>query len=120
MISTVLKEIKFPDDYVANIATCIEDINRKVIGLKIHDYHVLLYLFLIIVLSEALLDLGIVFWDISSKTLRHSQLYELQAKIVITLCKFGMIFSPPFFTIMIHLSVYLVYKAHLGVPLRFC
>ncbi|KAL3538400.1 hypothetical protein ACH5RR_001766 [Cinchona calisaya] len=35
-----LRSIKFPDGYAANISKCVKE--GKIMGLKTHDYHVLL------------------------------------------------------------------------------
>lgn len=45
-----LKEIKLPDGYASNISNCISLDDRKVVGLKSHDYHVLMQQFLLVAL----------------------------------------------------------------------
>ena len=43
-----LKSIKFLDRYAANISKCVNIEDRKILGLKIHDFHVLLQRLLLI------------------------------------------------------------------------
>ena len=101
--------------------------NGRLAGLKSHDCHVLLQrLFPIGMcgymnkeICTTLFELGCFFENICSKTLKLSNLEELENKIVLILCKLERIFPPAFFDVMVHLAVHLPREAMLAGPVQY-
>ncbi|BBH05916.1 hypothetical protein Prudu_017435 [Prunus dulcis] len=56
------------------------------------------------------------FSQLTAKTLRRTDMFQLRHDIVQVLCKFEMIFPPAFFTSMIHVMVHLPEEALLAGP----
>ena len=100
---------------------------RKLIGMKSHDCHVLLQRFLPLAIRgilptevcDALVGLCIFFSDLCSKSLRIEDLKILDKHIAITLCRLEMIFPPSFFDIMVHLPVHLAGEAMVAGPVQY-
>jgi hypothetical protein len=122
-----LKSVKYPDGYAANISRSVNTRNRKLSGLKRHDCHVLLQQILPIGMqgfvdtniTTLLFELGSFFQDLCSKTLRQSDLEELEECIVLILCKMEKFFPLSFFNVRIHLAVHLPREAVLGGPVQY-
>jgi hypothetical protein len=122
-----LKSVKYPDGYAANISRSVNTRNGKLSGLKSHDCHVLLQRILPIRMqgfvdtniTTLLFKLGSFFQDLCSKTLRQSDLEELEERIVLILCKMEKFFPPAFFDVMVHLAVHLPREAILGGPVQY-
>ncbi|XVE92524.1 hypothetical protein REPUB_Repub01dG0104600 [Reevesia pubescens] len=123
----VLKGTKVPDSYSSNISRCVKLKQRKLIGLKSHDCHVLMQDLLPIAIREvlqdnvahAITDLCAYFKEICSKVLKVSRLEKLEAQIGETLSTLEMIFPPSFFTVMVHLVVHLATEAKLAGPVHY-
>ncbi|XP_071905980.1 uncharacterized protein [Coffea arabica] len=98
----------------------------KLMGLKTHDYHVLLQRlipvgirgYLCKEVNEAIFELSEFFRDLCSKTLKMDDLERLEKNAPLILCKLEKIFPPAFFDIMIHLIVHLPKEAKLGGPVH--
>jgi hypothetical protein len=122
-----LKSVKYPDGYAANISRSVNTRNGKLSGLKSHDCHVLLQRILPIGMrgfvdtniTTLLFELGSFFQDLCSKSLRQSDLEELEERIVLILCKMEKFFPPAFFDVMVHLAVHLPREAILGGPVQY-
>jgi len=77
----------------------------KLVGLKSHDCHILMQQLLLVAIREILpknvrqtiMHLCAFFSSICSKFIDPLKLDELQAEIVIILCKLEMFFPPSFF-----------------------
>ncbi|XXG47862.1 hypothetical protein AAC387_Pa02g2430 [Persea americana] len=116
------KLVKFPDRYASNISRSVNITDGKISGLKSHDCHVLLQRLLPIVICGylnddvyiPLIELGIFFNKLCSKTLKLKVLEKRERDIAIILCKLERIFPPAFFDVMVHLAVHLPYEAKLG------
>lgn len=123
----ILKNVKVPDGYSSNLSRCIQLKERKMIGLKSHDCHVLMQQLLPIALRGVLskrvvaplIDLCCFFRELCSKTLDVRELEQLESRIVETLCHLEMIFPPSFFTIMVHLVVHLATEAKIAGPVHY-
>ncbi|CAN0904463.1 hypothetical protein LINGRAHAP2_LOCUS23106, partial [Linum grandiflorum] len=123
----VLKSVQVPDGYSSNVSRCVKIKERKLVGLKSHDCHVLMQDLLPIAVrgslpdkvSKVIIDLCMYFKVICSKVLKVSHLEELETKIIETLCNMEMIFPPSFFTIMVHLVTHLATEAKLGGPVHY-
>ncbi|GFS46240.1 hypothetical protein Acr_00g0100990 [Actinidia rufa] len=105
----------------------VHSTNGRLIGLKSHDYHILIQQILPIgmrgfvnkEISTTLFELGNFFQDLCSKTLRRSELEKLEERIVHILCKLEKIFPPAFFDVMVHLAIHLPREALLGGPVQY-
>uniref|UniRef100_A0A2N9GFL9 Nudix hydrolase domain-containing protein n=1 Tax=Fagus sylvatica TaxID=28930 RepID=A0A2N9GFL9_FAGSY len=121
-----LKSVKYPDGYAANISRSVNTRNSRLSGLKSHNCHVLLQRVLPIGMrgfvdkdiSTILFELGSFFQDLCSRSLRRSDLENLEDRIVLILCKLEKFFPPAFFDVMVHLAVHLSREAILGGPER--
>ena len=122
-----MKSIKYPDGYAANISRSVNVKIGRLFGLKSHGCHVLLQRILPIELqgfvdndiSIVLFELGNFFQDLCSRTLKWSELENLEERIVLILCKLERFFPPAFFDVMVHLAVYLPREAILGGPVQY-
>lgn len=123
----LLKSIKVPDGYAANIAKCVHLKDRKIFGLKSHDSHILMQQLLPLALrsvlpknvSLVLMELSSFFRELCAKSIRGKQLQQLEARIALTLCNLERIFPPSFFDIMVHLTVHLAYEARIAGPVHY-
>ncbi|KAL0534278.1 hypothetical protein IC582_028567 [Cucumis melo] len=110
--------LDIPEGCSSNIRNLVSRTDLKLNSLKSHDCHVLIQqLFSIAIRSilpkhvhYAISRLCIFFHYVCNKVLDAQQLDKLEEDIVVTLCLFAKYFSPSFFTIMIHLIVYIVKK----------
>ncbi|CAL1399254.1 unnamed protein product [Linum trigynum] len=124
---SVLKAVKVPDGYSSNMSGCVNMKERKLVGLKSHDCHVLMQDLLSIAIrgclpekeSRAIIDLCRYFKGICSKVLKVDYLEELECEIIRTLCNMEMIFPPSFFTVMVHLVSHLATEAKLAGPVHY-
>ncbi|XP_015939549.1 uncharacterized protein LOC107465082 [Arachis duranensis] len=87
-----LQNVIFPDGYSSNVARCVDLRQRKLSGLKSHDCHILMEQLLQILVKFALLS---------------------------PVSNMEVIFSPSFFTVMVHLTVHLVDDVTLGGPVYY-
>ncbi|XP_041009945.1 uncharacterized protein LOC121254047 [Juglans microcarpa x Juglans regia] len=123
----IIKNVKMPDGYASNVSCCVKPQKRTIKGMKSHDGHILMQQLLPIALrksiskkvAESLIELSTFFREICSKTLRVEDLNRLESRIPNILCQLEMIFSPGFFTIMVHLTVHLVAESKLGGPVHY-
>ncbi|CAL8153844.1 unnamed protein product [Prunus armeniaca] len=105
-----VSSVKFPDGYASNIARCVNVDGGKFTGLKSHDCHVFMQRLLpvgIRHLVKPIILLSRFFSQLTAKTLRKTDMFQLRHDIVQVLCKFEMIFPPAFFTSMMHVMVHL-------------
>ncbi|XP_015955341.1 uncharacterized protein LOC107479750 [Arachis duranensis] len=123
----IIKNVVFPDGYSSNISRCVNLRQRKLSGLKSHDYHILMEHLLPIALrnalpaivSSVLANLSAFFHRLCSKSIDPQQLPLPQDHVVYNLCRMEMIFRPCFFTVMVHLIVHLVEEVRLGGPVHY-
>ncbi|XP_056850720.1 uncharacterized protein LOC130500043 [Raphanus sativus] len=122
-----LFDFKGPDGYCANISSCISLEECKVMGLKSHDYHVLMQQLLPVAIRGllrkgprvAIFRLCAFFNLLCQRELDVEQLQRIETEIVETLCIFERFWPPSFFDIMVHLCVHLGREARLGGPVHF-
>lgn len=123
----VLKDVKFPDGYASDMRRNVQVKEKKIIGLKSHDNHILLQHLLPIAVqnilpervSAALIRVSNFFKKIYSPTIRISDMQKLEAEIAETLSVLETIFLPSFFDIMVHLMVHLPAQARLAGPVHY-
>ncbi|XP_052619588.1 uncharacterized protein LOC111897976 [Lactuca sativa] len=123
----ILKLIKPPDEFSSNISRCVQLNEKKLVGMKSYDHHMLMQEYLPIALrgtlpdhvSSTIIELSDFFRIICYKDLTEVDLQYLESKVSVTLCKLEKIFPPSFFTIMVHLVIHLVRDVKLGGPVAF-
>ncbi|XP_040380983.1 uncharacterized protein LOC102709376 isoform X2 [Oryza brachyantha] len=120
------QELKFPDGYAANIRRGVNLSQRKIFGLKNHDYHIFMERLLPVAfrgfLPEetwvCLAELSFFYRQLCAKELRKDTICNLEEQIVVLLCKMEKIFPPGFFNPMQHLIIHLPREARLGGPVQ--
>ncbi|XP_023747773.1 uncharacterized protein LOC111895950 [Lactuca sativa] len=90
-----LYNLRVPQGYCSNFSSLVSLKDRKLIGLKSHDYHMLI--------KEIIVD----------------ELDKLQEELCVTLCLLEKHFPPSFFDVMIHLIVHLTREVKLCGPIFF-
>ncbi|CAL2228558.1 unnamed protein product [Prunus armeniaca] len=122
-----VSSVKFPDGYASNIARCVNVDGGKFTGLKSHDCHMFMQRLLPVGIRHLLPEdvvkpiilLSRFFSQLTAKTLRKTDMFQLRHDIVQVLCKFEMIFPPAFFTSMMHVMVHLPEEALLAGPVNY-
>jgi hypothetical protein len=123
----VLKGVKFPDGYAADIRHNVLVSDKKIIGLNSHGSHILLQDLLPLAVrrvlpeevSAVLIRLSNFFKKLYSPALRISDMQRLQSEIAEILSLLEIIFPPSFFTINVHLMVHLAEQARMAGPVHF-
>ncbi|GJW74773.1 putative transposon, En/Spm-like protein [Tanacetum coccineum] len=116
-----LHNINVPQGYCSNFSSLVNLKDRKLIGLKSHDYHMLMQEFLPIAIRlimhpptrYAIIRFCFFFKSICSKEIILQELDKMQAELVVTLCLLEKFFPLSFFDIMIHLNVHLTREVKL-------
>ena len=124
---TILKwiqDLKFPDAYAANIRRGVNLEQKRVLGLKSHDYHIFIERLLAVVFCgflpdnvwRSLAELSYFYHQLCAKELSKDVVRSLEQNVAVLLCKLEKIFPPGFFNVMQHLIIHLPYEARLGGP----
>nr|GEY11182.1 hypothetical protein [Tanacetum cinerariifolium] len=116
-----LCNIKVPQGYCSNFSSLVSLKDMKLIGLKSHDYHMLMQEFLPIAIRStmhpptryAMIRFCFFFKSICRKEISLQKLDKMQEELVVTLCLLEKFFPPSFFDIMIHLTVHLTREVKL-------
>ncbi|XP_058733673.1 uncharacterized protein LOC131605318 [Vicia villosa] len=111
-----LQGIKFSQGYSSNMKKLVSMKDIKLIGLKSHDFHVLMQQPLLMAIRGILpknvrvtiIRLCLFFNAICNKVIDFKNLDELEDEASIILCQLDIYFPPSFFDIMVHLLVHLV------------
>lgn len=125
--SKVFKSAMFPNGYASDIRHNVHVKERKIIGLKSHDNHVLLQDLMPLAVRQTLPErVGAVlicvsrfFKQMYSPVIRISDMQRLGDEIAETLILLEAIFLPSFFDIMVHLMVHLPAQAMIAGPVHF-
>ncbi|KAG6395273.1 hypothetical protein SASPL_145915 [Salvia splendens] len=123
----VLKNLKVPDGYASNISMCVQLKPPKLLGLKSHDYHIMMQQLLPIALRKTLsrtvrsplIQLSKYFRELCCKVICPADIIRLEKDIVVVLCQLEKIFPPSFFDVMVHLSVHLATEVKLCGPVHY-
>ena len=121
-----LFDIKLPDGYGSTIGNCILIDECKIKGLKSHDYHILIQQLLTVALRGllpkgprfAIFQLSAYFNELCWRVIDGAKLEEMENDIAETLCMLERFF-PPFFDIMIHLTIHLGREAQRCAPVQY-
>ncbi|GJT32647.1 zinc finger, PHD-type containing protein [Tanacetum coccineum] len=121
-----IKEVKLPDGFGSNFKHKVTDNDTNVMGLKSHDYHIMmqrllpygLQQYLPPDIAKPLINLCLFFKIICSQTLMADDMLKAQSKVIDILCNLELIYPPTFFDIMIHLVIHLPLEAIFSGPIR--
>lgn len=127
MLCSFLKDLRLPSGYSSNISRCVKVQDRKLVGLKSHDYHVLMQRLLSVAIkgllpkyvSSVLIELSNTFRVLCSKELNLIDLGKIENQLPITMCNLERIFPPSFFNITVHLIVHLAEEARIAGPVQY-
>lgn len=122
-----LFDLKLPDGYSSNISNCVVVEECKLMGLKSHDFHVLMQQLLVVAIRglmedgprEAIIRLSKFFNGICQHVVDVKEIIELEAEVIETICMFERYFPPSFFDPMVHLVVHLGREVLLCGPVQF-
>ena len=122
-----LKNIKFPDGYVSNLARCVDIRKFKLFGMKSHDCNVFMQRLMPVAFRELLpskvweviTELSLFFKNLTSSKITMADMEKLEGEISVTIFKFEGIFPPSFFDITEHLPVHLAHEAKLAGPVQY-
>jgi hypothetical protein len=123
----VLKGVKFPHGYAADIRHNVLVNEKKIIGLNSHGSHILLQDLLPLAVrrvlpkdvSAVLIRLSNFFRKLYSPVIRINDMQRLESEIAEILSLLETIFPPSFFTINVHLMVHLAAQARMAGPIHF-
>lgn len=123
---SVFMNAKFPHGSVSNISRFVHMKERKIVGYKSHDAHVMLqYLLQFAVVKTLkpevaipLMRLSAFLRGICGKVIELEDVEKLQKEIIEILCELEMIFPPAFFDIMVHLPIHLCKELEFGGPVH--
>ena len=126
-MATILQQfqdLKFSDAYAANLTCGVNLLQRKIFGLKSHDYHVFIERLLPVAFRGfipdniwcCLAELSFFYRQLCAKELSKDVVRSLEDNVIVLLCKLEKIFPPGFFNVMQHLIIHLPYEARLGGP----
>jgi hypothetical protein len=104
-----------------NIAT------GKLIGLKSHDYHIIMERLLPVMFRDyfddavwmVLAELSYFYIQLCAKEIVVEMMQKLEKEIPVLLCKMENIFPPKFFNPMQHLLIHLPFEAKVGGHVRY-
>jgi hypothetical protein len=111
-----LRGVKVPSGYCANIKRLVSMKDKRLVGMKSHDCHVLMTQLLPIAIRgilpekvrDPIIKLCQFFKAINQKVIDLTSLGKLQEDVILNLCQMEMLFPLSFFDIMVHLIVHLV------------
>jgi hypothetical protein len=117
-----MKGLKFPDGYTASLRRSVNMATGKLIGLKSHDYHIIMERLLHVmfrgffydVVWMVLAELSYFYRQLCAKEITIEMMQKLEKEIPVLLCKMEKNFHPGFFNPMQHLLIHLPYKAKVG------
>ena len=123
----VLKSVKSPNGYSVNISSKVQVQERKILGLKTHDHHVLLHQLIPVALrknmdkevAKVIIEFCGFFRKLCSKVIDVHDFKALGEKLSETLCKMELFFPLSFFTVMVHLTQHLAKECQIGGPVNY-
>jgi hypothetical protein len=122
-----LKKLKFPDHYATNIKWAVNLDTSKLVGLKSHDYHILIERLMPVMfcgyfspdLWKMLAELSYFYRQIYAKEISKKLMWRLEKDIVVLVCKMEKVFPPGFKNCMQHLLVHLPWEVLARGPVQF-
>ncbi|KAD5318213.1 hypothetical protein E3N88_18159 [Mikania micrantha] len=118
-----IKGVRLPDGFGSNFKNKVSN-DSNIIGLKSHDYHILMQRLLPIGvqgylaanISIAIVDLSTLFQKLCALSLDMKDTKKAKKEVIKILCNLELIYPPAFFDIMVHLVLHLPEEAILGGP----
>jgi hypothetical protein len=122
-----MKRLKFSDDYAAGLERSVNMVTWKLIGLKSHDYHIIMERLLLVMFQSyfddavwtVLAELSYFYRQLCAKEITIEMMQKLEKEIPVLLCKVEKIFPPGVFNPMQHLHIHLPYEAKVGDPVQY-
>ena len=122
-----MKKLRFPDRYAANIKRAVNRDTGRLVGLKSHDYHILIERLVVVMfrgyfchdLWKIFAELSYFYRQICAKEISKKLMRRFEKEIVVLVCKMEKVFPPGFFNCMQHLLVHLPWEALVGGPAQF-
>ncbi|KAL4565709.1 hypothetical protein LXL04_029812 [Taraxacum kok-saghyz] len=105
-----LYHLKVPQGYCSNFSSLVSLKEMKLIGLKSHDYYMLMQEFLHVTIRSMKHEPTRI--AITSKEIKVDELDRLQEDLCVTLCLLEKHFPPAFFDVMIHLTIHLTREVY--------
>jgi hypothetical protein len=114
-----MKGLKFSDGYTASLRRSVNMATWKLIGLKSHDYHIILEILMFVmfqgyfddVVWAVLAELSNFYRQLCAKEITVEMMQKLEKGIPMLLCKMEKHFPPWLFNPMQHLLIHLPYEA---------
>jgi hypothetical protein len=122
-----LKKLQFLDRYVANIKWAVNLDTGKLVGLKSHDYHILIERLVLVMfrgyfspdLWKMLAELSYFYRQICAKEISKKLMQSFEKEIVVLVCKMEKVFPHGFMNCRQHLLVHLPWEALVGGHVQF-
>ena len=122
-----VKQLKFPNGYVSNIARGVNVIEGKIYGMKSHDCHIFMQRLLPLAFCDmlpkpiwgALAELNQFFRYLCIPKLHIEKMELLEKNIVEIIYKLEKIFPSTLFNSIEHLPIHLLYEAKVGGPVQY-
>lgn len=125
LICEVLESAKPPDGFSSNVSRCVRVAEKKLVGLKSHDCHVIMQYLLPLAIRRVLprkvvrllLELSGFFRNLCTKvgTAAHFALLRIAS----VLCHLEKSLPPSFFDVMMHLLIHLADEAAIAGPVHY-
>ena len=123
----VIKHARFPDGYASNFFHKVQLDKKILVGMKTHDYHIIMQDLMPLALCRSLpesVDVPLIglckyFKMMYGKVVDIQVVEEWECKIVEILCQLEMIFPPSFFDIMVHLTMHLATELRKAGPVAY-
>jgi hypothetical protein len=122
-----MKGLKFPDGYTAGLRRYVNMTTGKLIGLKSHDYHIIMEKLLPVIfwgyfddaVWMVLVELSYFYRQLCAKEITLEMMQKLEKEIPVLLCNMEKFFPPRFFNPLQHLLIHLPYEAKLSGPVQY-
>lgn len=127
LICEVFASSKLPDGLASNISRSVRVEEKKLVGLKSHDSHIIMQYLLPLAIRHALpkfvarifIELSSFFRNLCTKVGTVGGFHLLSCRIAIVLCMLEHLMPPAFFDIMVHLPIHLADEAAIVGPVHF-
>jgi hypothetical protein len=122
-----MKGLKFPNSYAAGLRRFVNMMTGKLIGLKSHDYYIIMERLLCVMFRgyfddavwTVLAELSYFFRQLCAKEITIEMMWKLEKEISVLLCKMEKKFPPRFSNPMQHLLIHLPCEAKVGGPVQY-
>jgi hypothetical protein len=119
-----MKGLKFLNGYAAGLRRSVYMTTRKLIGLKSHDYHIIMERLISVmfwsyfdeIVWMVLTELSYFYRQLCAKEIVIEIMQKLEKEILVLLCKMEKFFPLGVFNPMQHLLIHLPYEAKVGGP----